>query len=122
MTLARQRTTLLFVDDDLCSRDLAARTLVKAGFDVVAPADGVESMRCLRARPDIRGLISDIRMPKVNGVQLATMARDLDPEIKVALVTAHIEEAELIDQWPVWVKPLDIERLPSLAEQLCSCP
>jgi DNA-binding LytR/AlgR family response regulator len=62
-------------------------------------------------------------MPNMNGVMLATMAQARVPSLKVALVTAYVDEAMRLlelDKWPIWLKPFHIEQLPSLAAELCS--
>jgi hypothetical protein len=56
-------------------------------------------------------------------MMLATMAQARVPSLKVALVTGYVDEAMRLielDKWPIWLKPFHIERLPSLAAELCS--
>jgi len=117
------RPVILFADDEPALRALALEVLEEAGFEALAAADGLEALDLLRARPDIRALISDIRMPNMNGMMLATMAQARVPSLKVALVTGYVDEAMRLielDKWPIWLKPFHIERLPSLAAELCS--
>jgi DNA-binding NtrC family response regulator len=113
---------ILFADDEPGLRALALEVLAEAGFEVLAAADGFEALDCLRARPDIQALISDIRMPNMSGMVLAITAQAHNPSLKVALVTGYVDEALRLmelDQWPIWLKPFHIERLPELAAELC---
>ena len=120
---ASPRPVILFADDEPGLRSIALEVLTEAGFDALAAADGLEAVYLLSTRPDITALITDIRMPNMNGVELAALAQAQIPSLKVALVTAYVDEAMRfieLDRWPIWLKPFHIERLPSLALELCS--
>ncbi|WP_250000983.1 response regulator [Actinoplanes sp. M2I2] len=68
---------ILVAEDDSDIRDLLTVTLESAGFRAVTAKDGHTAARILQvARP--AGLITDVRMPAVNGLELCRRAR-LDP-------------------------------------------
>jgi DNA-binding NtrC family response regulator len=82
-----QRSRVLVVDDDPASRDLLRKVLATEGHQVVQAADGREALAELeRQAPDL--VVSDIRMPDVDGVQLLERMREVAPDVPVILVTA----------------------------------
>ena len=63
-------------------------------------------------KPDL--VISDIRMPKMSGFELASMLRKRNPDIKIILMTGYADEAEVLDQqkthgFPFFTKPADLQ-------------
>ncbi|MFC3740805.1 response regulator [Paractinoplanes deccanensis] len=78
--MAQHQHLILIAEDDRDIRDLLTVTLESAGFATVAAKDGNTAARILRvARP--AGLITDVRMPALNGMELAQIARR-DPAIR----------------------------------------
>jgi CheY-like chemotaxis protein len=63
--------TLLVVEDDPALRTLMMRTLSEKGYRVLVASDGIEALEQLAADPDIELVVSDIVMPRMNGVELA---------------------------------------------------
>ena len=79
---------VLVVDDEAGMREFLTLLLEAEGFDVATAADGGEALRVFDERPaDL--VISDIRMPKMDGVALLTGLRQRDPSLPVILVTAY---------------------------------
>jgi len=90
MTLFTDRQTVFFVDDDAKLREANIQSLELAGIDAVAFGDAQGALE--RIDPDFTGiLISDIRMPRMDGLQLFARVRAIDPEIPVILVTGHAD-------------------------------
>ncbi|GAG75444.1 unnamed protein product [marine sediment metagenome] len=58
----------------------------KAGYDVIAYANGEEAFERLKTDP-FTLLLTDIVMPKMDGIELARRASELDPELKVMFIT-----------------------------------
>jgi CheY-like chemotaxis protein len=63
--------SVLVVEDDPALRALMVRTLVGKGYRAVAASDGVDALEKLAADPDIELVVTDIVMPRMNGVELA---------------------------------------------------
>jgi DNA-binding NtrC family response regulator len=82
MTDSHARQKILIVDDDQSLLDALERALRDAGEDVVAHGSFEEARRELRAT-SFDALITDVRLGAFNGLQLAVMARDAHPEIRV---------------------------------------
>ncbi len=78
---------VLIVDDEKSMRDLLTITLEKAGYDVTAAEGGEAAIEAIR-KESFEAIITDLRMPKVDGMQVLSAARDLSPETAVIVVTA----------------------------------
>jgi CheY-like chemotaxis protein len=63
--------TVLVVEDDRALRALMVRTLSGKGYRVLEASDGIEALERLAADPDIELVVTDIVMPRMNGVELA---------------------------------------------------
>lgn len=79
---------ILLVDDDSSVRRVLQFKLQKQGYIVVTAADGMLALQELKKNPfDL--LLSDIRMPRLSGIELLSEAKSAQPNIKVILITAH---------------------------------
>ncbi|MGA0613499.1 sigma-54-dependent transcriptional regulator [Paracoccus sp. KR1-242] len=81
---------VLLVDDDPQMRSSTTQALELAGFDVEPLGSGDEALAL--AGPGFSGVVvSDIRMPGMDGMTLLGRLHEVDPEIPVILVTGHAE-------------------------------
>jgi two-component system NtrC family response regulator len=79
---------ILLADDDRSLRKVLQFKLEQHGYEVMPAADGQEALDKLKdSQYDL--LLSDIKMPKVDGLELLERARSLQPNLKVILITAH---------------------------------
>jgi two-component system response regulator PilR (NtrC family) len=78
---------VLVVDDEKSMRDLLTITLEKAGYDVMA-ADGGEAAVDAIRKESFDAIITDLRMPRVDGMQVLRAAKDASSETAVIVVTA----------------------------------
>jgi len=67
---------ILAVDDSKAIRDLVASVLTEAGHDVVSAADGVEALAAAN-RQDFDLVLSDINMPRMDGIELISELRKI---------------------------------------------
>ena len=80
--------SVILVDDDKDLRRATAQTLELAGFDVKAFSRAREALAALPA--DFPGVVvSDIRMPEMDGLQLFAEITARDPDLPVILITGH---------------------------------
>ena len=80
-------STILVVDDKEMMRDSVCSVLRRAGMTALAAASGPEALdRVALQRPDV--LVSDLKMPGMNGVELLAQVRRIDDELPVILMTA----------------------------------
>ena len=85
MTGARR---LLLVDDDPEVAWSIGRCLTRAGFAVTTCGDGAEAIPLLGAHPfDI--LVTDVQMPRLNGLALVDWVRRHRPSVRVVVITAY---------------------------------
>ena len=79
---------VLVVDDESGPRSVMDAVLREEGFDTFAAADGNAALERLgRERFDL--LITDVRMPAMDGIELARRAREMRPGIPVLFVSAY---------------------------------
>lgn len=68
---------VLVVDDDADMRDVLASVLQEVGLAVLEAADGLEALAAVRAHPTICLIISDLKMPRCDGLELARALKEL---------------------------------------------
>lgn len=80
---------ILIAEDEAMLRIVAVETLKDEGFTVFEASDGVNALEVLREHPEIELLISDIKMPRLGGYELAEGALALRPDLKVLFMTGY---------------------------------
>lgn len=85
-----QKQTVLLVEDDEPLRLATAQSLELAGMAVSAHADAAAALAALDAG-FAGAVVSDLRMPRMDGLQLFARIREIDPEIPVILITGHAD-------------------------------
>ena len=86
---------ILIAEDEIAVRALVTRALTQDGHDVVAAADGSEALEAFtHAKKPFNLLLTDIKMPMMDGIALAlAVARD-DPELPILLMTGFADQRE----------------------------
>jgi two-component system, cell cycle sensor histidine kinase and response regulator CckA len=84
---------ILVVEDDLALRSLVAHILRAVGYRVAEALSPEHALQTI-AQPDIRIdlLLTDVVMPRMSGGELATRARNIRPNLKLALMSGYPEE------------------------------
>ena len=77
---------ILLAEDDESMRGFLERALAKAGYHVVALANGKEAHERLKEET-FTLLLTDIVMPVMDGIELARRAAEIDPELKIMFIT-----------------------------------
>jgi DNA-binding NtrC family response regulator len=112
---------ILVVDDQEMMRDSLAATLAREGHEIVAATDGPGAINRLQSgRFDL--LISDLKMPKMTGIELLAEARRLRPDMPVVLMTAFATvqtavEAMKLGAYDYIQKPFDGDEIKILVER-----
>ena len=79
---------ILLVDDDAAVRVTTRRLLERLDFAVVEAENGIEALEVFRARrADIAVVLSDVRMPGMDGFRLAREVRALDPAFPILFIS-----------------------------------
>lgn len=109
---------VLLVDDEPDLVRAYARTLRHIGCAVHTACDGLEAAAMIGA-VDLDVVISDITMPRMDGVALLKAVREKDLDLPVILMTAHpsVESAARaveLGALRYLIKPLDLESLPTI--------
>jgi two-component system C4-dicarboxylate transport response regulator DctD len=104
-----------FIDDDDDLRAANVQALQLAGFEVLAFASAEAALKALGH--DFPGaVVTDIRMPRMDGRQLFRKLKEEDPDLPVILVTGHADVAEAVEAmhegaYDFVAKPYAAERL-----------
>jgi CheY-like chemotaxis protein len=80
--------TILFVDDDPELREIVAAALAQPGYVIFTASDGCEAIRIL-ANNRVSLLITDIKMPVINGFELARQAKVMRPSIQIIYLSGY---------------------------------
>jgi CheY-like chemotaxis protein len=80
---------VLIVDDDPDVREYAVSVFEMMGFEVLAAPDGRAALPFLHDHQDIDLLFTDIRMPEMDGTELAEEALKLRPDLPVIFTSGH---------------------------------
>ncbi len=108
----KRGSSVLVVDDEPMGRDLLKRHISQMGYKVVVATSAREALETLREEPNFAGLITDIQMPDLDGIDLLKQVRYYRPYLPVLVVTGHIDPEEYRKQ----LNALGVNRLGSKLE------
>ncbi len=113
---------ILIADDDRALRRLLSYTLEKEGHRVTSVDDGAQAVAAIQDRPfDL--VLTDVRMPEMDGIQVLRFVKDFDPEIDVVVLTGHSSisnavEAIKLGAYDYLEKPVHADRLLTVVERI----
>lgn len=85
---------VLLAEDDIAVRRLVTLELGRRGFTVIDAADGQAALDLLAEHKDrVDVLVTDVVMPRMNGVDLAKAAEKMHPGVKILFISGHPERA-----------------------------
>jgi excisionase family DNA binding protein len=118
---AAARGRVLVVDDESAVRDLIGKALSQEQYDVDVAEDGGTAIERLRATP-YSLLITDLKMPGIDGLEVIRAAREMRPGLPVIILTGHSTEESAIAAVNLGVvgyltKPVSMERVIAVAER-----
>lgn len=106
---------ILVVDDEGSVRRFALRVLEREGYGVVEAQDGVEAFELIKQGFLFEAVVSDIVMPRMNGVELVQVLATTHPHLPVILMsgyaTAALAELGIAAPCAILHKPFPAERL-----------
>lgn len=106
---------ILLADDDTSLRKVVTYKLKQKGYDITAVADGQQALNEIKSNQfDL--LLTDMKMPHLNGIELLTEVKQLQPHLEVIMITAHGDisqavEAIKLGAFDYLPKPFDDDRL-----------
>jgi two-component system, chemotaxis family, chemotaxis protein CheY len=122
-------TTVLVIDDSLMVREQVSKALAGAGFSIVEAQDGIDALQKLDASPEVKLIVCDVNMPRMNGLQFLERLRKDGGALRLPVVMLTTEgQPELIQRAKAlgakgWiVKPFKPELLVAAAKKLTASP
>src|SRR4051812_42376191 len=109
--------TILIVDDEPTIRDLATIVLKSQGYNVLTAQDGLEGMAVFENKADaISLLLTDVQMPKLDGLKLAFAVRSIKPDLNVIFMSGYAPTTGItkaVEEWKAQFmpKPFTLDRL-----------
>lgn len=106
---------VLVVDDEPNMRRVLEIMLARRGYRTLAAADGAEALKRLAQEP-VDLVISDLRMPNLDGIGLLRSLREADNAVPVIMMTAHGSIESAVDAMRLGacdylLRPFDVEAL-----------
>ncbi|MBI4620043.1 MAG: response regulator [Desulfobacterales bacterium] len=113
---------ILVADDDEIPRDIVSSILCKEGYSVVSATNGIEAINILRLE-DINLVITDLRMPGADGLDVLKHALRINPEASVVILTAYgtldtALEAIKGGAYDYLTKPFKVQEILIIAERV----
>lgn len=103
------RTQVLVVDDEHLVLETIAGLVESLGYETRAESDPHAALDILANDPGIGLLITDVRMPLMNGVELAARAQSARPDLKVVLASGYTQMQAI--SLPLLSKPFALSEL-----------
>ncbi len=115
------KPSILVVDDEAKMRRLLGLMLERLGYEVLSAGDGEAALACLNEQP-VDLVITDLRMPRMDGMTLLRTLREEDNQVAVIVVTAHgaVEsavEAMKYGASDYIVRPFELEAIEAAVER-----
>ena len=107
------KANILVVDDEQTIRDALKMVLEEEGYQTQAAADGKEALNLI-SKNDFDIVITDLKMPEIDGMSLTRQCQQLCPQTSIIIITAHgsLEsaiEALRIGAYDYILKPFDFD-------------
>ena len=121
-----ERKRILVVDDEMSVRDMVAKALTQARYNVDTAVDGASAIDRLHGTSyDL--LITDLKMPGMDGLAVIREARRLDAALAIVIITGASTEASAIEACNLGVhgyltKPFGFHRIVSVAARAMGVP
>ena len=109
-----EEAAVLVVEDEEVVRLDHCERLEQAGLTVYEAATADEALALLEAHPEVRVLITDVRMPGwMSGIDLARQVEKRWPEISILVTSAYYtaDEAQLPENMTLFPKPFSPDQL-----------
>lgn len=114
--------SILIIDDEQSQLDSLKRFLSKRGNEIFTASDGISGVEIIR-KNHIDLVISDFRMPGMNGLEVLKETKEINPKIDFVMVTAfgNVDEAVEIMKsgaYDYLTKPIELDELENLVKRI----
>jgi CheY-like chemotaxis protein len=106
---------VLVVDDEPMILEILVDHCASLGLTVYEACDGEPALHEIEQHPEIEVLVTDVRMPGLDGPALVEQALVLRPSLKVIFVTGYTTHHSTV--WPILRKPFELDALDSALRQ-----
>lgn len=114
----KNKLKILVVDDEVDVLNTMTLMLETAddGHEIIPANSGAQALSYIQKHPDLDIIISDINMDGINGLQLAKMVKDINPTIRIILISGFISIIDQIKHFQMGIekilnKPFTIDEL-----------
>lgn len=117
----KSKANVLVVDDEVEILKILEKILAENGYNVLKAQNGAEALRVAR-KSDIKLALVDIKLPKINGIELLGRFKKVSPDLIVIMITAYgtlktAIEAMRLGAYDYITKPFDLNFIVSIVEQ-----
>lgn len=111
---------ILIVDDDKGIREILEIALFQEGYEVVSAPDGMKALeKCRKTHFDL--IITDLKMPKMDGIEFMKALKEVSPESLIILMTAYASKESALQAmyegaYDYLEKTFDIDHLKTLVQ------
>jgi len=120
MTIEKKKVNILVAEDEADLRDILKVTLEQEGYRVILASDGDEAIKKIEKKSFQIALI-DIKMPGVNGKELVSKIKQINPRVPIVIVTGSPdfkEEVSLRKQVYEYIyKPFKLDKLVGVVKE-----
>jgi two-component system, cell cycle sensor histidine kinase and response regulator CckA len=118
---AKGKICILLAEDESAIRRLLSDTLTQEGFEVITAVDGADALRQARKHVGtINLLITDVKMPKLDGFDLRERLLQEQPDIKLLVISGNLDLEIKGIEFPLLRKPFLPSELAAKVRQILS--
>ncbi len=123
MNIENKNQHILIIDDEKELLEVMSDILTIGGWKTTTFTSGLDALAFLEQKEGIDLVLSDIKMPIINGIELTKKIKNVLPQIPIILMTGHLqampEEIENLDV-EILFKPIDWNVLHDYVEKALS--
>lgn len=113
---------ILLIDDDAGMRAILKDILEEEGYDVRTASDGRSALSTIE-KEDFDLILTDLKMPKMGGMEFLDYMEKNRPDLKVVVITAYtgkdnVEQAKMLGAFEFLSKSIQIEELKRVIKEV----
>ncbi|MFC2019754.1 ATP-binding protein [Chloroflexota bacterium] len=113
--MTSEAATILVVEDEAGLRTTFCTILEEAGYEVTGVGSGAEARGLIGSRP-FNAVITDIRLPDADGMEILELAKEIDPDVAVIMMTGYASVETAVNAvnegaYAYFVKPVNMDEM-----------